>query len=30
MERKRLTAIKTEIKPIVEGKFVRKEGFESN
>ncbi|HDI02712.1 MAG TPA: hypothetical protein ENF95_01100 [Candidatus Aenigmarchaeota archaeon] len=30
MERKRLTAIKTEIKPIVEGKYVRGEGFESN
>jgi len=30
LERKRLTAIKTEIKPIVEGKYVRGEGFESN
>ncbi len=30
MERKRLTAIKTEIKPLVEGNYVKGEGFESN
>lgn len=30
MERKRLTAIKTEIKPLIEGKYVKGEGFESN
>lgn len=29
-ERKRLTAIKTEIKPLVEGTYVKGEGFESN
>ncbi|UCG95432.1 MAG: hypothetical protein JSV92_00045 [archaeon] len=30
MEQKRLTAIKTSIKPIIEGKYVKGEGFESN
>jgi len=30
MERKRLTAIKTEIKPLIDGKYVKAEGFESN
>ena len=30
VERKRLTAIKTEIKDIVDGRYVKAEGFESN
>jgi len=30
VERKRLTAIKTDIKSIVDGKYVKAEGFESN
>ena len=30
MERKRLTAIKTNIKPLINGKYVKGEGFESN
>jgi len=30
IERKRLTAIKTDIKSIVDGKYIKAEGFESN
>ncbi len=30
MEHKRLTAIKTEISPLIKGKYVKREGFESN
>ena len=30
MEKQRLTALKTRIKPIIEGKYVKQEGFEPN